>query len=153
MTKTRYLEIKFHDCDFTSNMIIVLERLYADLFDELRTLPVAQSPTYGIGVKIAEALEELSGKVDLRDFIVRLIALQVLEFGLQRTILEGIRDVFINENLVRSQSDFAVEYKHYEDYFSKIKVIFHQDKSDFMKEWNNHEDVYLDFYTGLVATK
>lgn len=126
-----FLEIKFHDNDFSLRFIYILDTLWKTVHNN-RLFKNESSDT--------EAFKDLHKKELLLPIIIRLVALEAH----MHEILSFVEFTGGIKTPRWLTSDFTTKY------FNDIDLEFH-DTDEFTKEWQNGEHYYLNLKTGEVG--
>ena len=140
-----FLEVKFHDNDFSWALIQSLERLWGWVVDNNKNKG---------GLTIEEVFLKLHKKEALEPMLKRIFILEQMlsgiEFETRGLYHKKETSPFLFDGKNIDSAKMCETLKHYYDYID-ISIEFHEDK-EFVKDGQNYEHGCLDLKTGEVDT-
>lgn len=135
-----FLEVKFHDNDFSFDIQSTLKTIYGYVKGNL-------SSSMNDGMTVTDAFKLLNQSEILKKMIIK----QTLAYALCHDIEWATRMLYRKEPInPKSVKLLNEEMPRMKNYFDKIELEFH-DHGQFTMNWQNSEHVWLDLDTGNVG--
>lgn len=125
-----FLEVKFHDNDFSLRFVSILDALWKSVHKERMSFDNRTD---------TEVFQELDRNEELREMIIHLVSAESIINGELRSAARYPKE-----------APSQLTYDFYKQYFDDVKLEFH-DTDEFTEEWQNGEHYWVNLDSGAIG--